>query len=84
MKKLYPVLISVLKKGIDFGGDSMSDYRNIDGERGEFQDQHKVYRKKGQRCARPGCGGTIVRKVVGGRSAHFCDRHQRLLVKHPV
>lgn len=81
MKKLYPALLAVLRKGIDFGGDSMSDYRNIDGERGEFQEHHQVYRKKGQPCARPGCTGTIVRKVVGGRSAHFCDTHQKLLVK---
>jgi formamidopyrimidine-DNA glycosylase len=79
MKKLYPALVSVLKSGIDFGGDSMSDYRNIDGERGKFQEHHKVYRKKGQPCAKPGCTGTIIRKVVGGRSAHFCNTHQKLI-----
>ncbi|HEX7724420.1 MAG TPA: bifunctional DNA-formamidopyrimidine glycosylase/DNA-(apurinic or apyrimidinic site) lyase [Candidatus Paceibacterota bacterium] len=84
MKKLYPALIAVLKSGIDFGGDSMSDYRNIDGERGEFQEHHKVYRKKGLPCAKPGCTGTIIRKVVGGRSAHFCDTHQKLLIKKSV
>jgi formamidopyrimidine-DNA glycosylase len=84
MKKLYPALVSVLRSGIDFGGDSMSDYRNIDGERGKFQEHHKVYRKKGQPCAKPGCTGTIIRKVVGGRSAHFCDTHQTLLVKKAV
>ncbi len=81
MKKLYTATLQVLKKGIDFGGDSMSDYRNIDGERGKFQEQHRAYRRTGQGCSKPGCGGTIVRKVVGGRSAHFCDRHQKLLVK---
>lgn len=79
LKKLYPALLAVLRSGIDFGGDSMSDYRNIDGERGEFQEHHKVYRKTGTRCAKPGCKGTIIRKVVGGRSAHFCDTHQKLL-----
>lgn len=79
LRKLYSALIAVLRRGIDFGGDSMSDYRNIDGERGRFQEHHKVYRKKGERCSKPGCGGTIIRKVVGGRSAHFCDTHQKLL-----
>jgi formamidopyrimidine-DNA glycosylase len=79
LKKLYPALVAVLRSGIDFGGDSMSDYRNIDGERGEFQEHHKVYRKTGKPCAKPGCPGTIIRKVVGGRSAHFCDTHQKLL-----
>jgi formamidopyrimidine-DNA glycosylase len=25
------------------------------------------------------CKGVITRKIVGGRSAHFCSVHQRLL-----
>ncbi len=79
MKKLYAATIQVLKRGIDFGGDSMSDYRNIDGEPGKFQEHHHAYRKTGKKCEKPGCGGTIVRTIVGGRSAHFCDRHQKLL-----
>ena len=88
-KKLYTAVIAVLKKGIDFGGDSMSDYRNIHGKRGRFQEQHHAYRKTGERCsmmirephgnkARQ-CKGVITRKIVGGRSAHFCSVHQRLL-----
>jgi formamidopyrimidine-DNA glycosylase len=79
LKKLFQAIIEVLKKGIDFGGDSMSDYRNIDGKPGRFQGQHQAYRKTGTRCAKPGCKGTISRKVVGGRSAHFCSVHQKRL-----
>lgn len=81
LKKLYAAALTVLKKGIDFGGDSMSDYRNIDGKRGKFQEQHRAYRKTGQKCSKPGCKGIIVRKVVGGRSAHFCGEHQKMLKK---
>ncbi|MDE2188291.1 MAG: bifunctional DNA-formamidopyrimidine glycosylase/DNA-(apurinic or apyrimidinic site) lyase [Patescibacteria group bacterium] len=81
LKKLYAATLAVLKNGIDFGGDSMSDYRNIDGERGRFQEKHQAYRKTGEKCSKPGCHGTITRKVVGGRSAHFCDTHQKLLGK---
>ena len=66
-----------LAKGIDFGGDSMSDYRNPMGEKGAFQHEHNAYRKTGKPCARRGCKGTIKRKVVGQRSAHFCDVHQK-------
>jgi len=88
LKKLYAAIIAVLKKGIDFGGDSMSDYRNIHGKRGRFQEQHRAYRKTGERCSMTirglrgkskRCKGIIMRKVVGGRSAHFCSVHQRLL-----
>ena len=35
-KTLFIDTKKVLSKGIDFGGDSMSDYRNIDGERGKL------------------------------------------------
>lgn len=81
LKKLYTAIRSTLKKGIDFGGDSMSDYRNVKGERGKFQEHHRAYRKTGTKCSKPGCGGTIVRKKIGGRSSHFCDRHQKLSAK---
>jgi formamidopyrimidine-DNA glycosylase len=79
LKLLYTSSKEVLKKGINFGGDSMSDYRNINGEQGEFQMHHNAYRRTGKKCGKPKCGGTIVRKVVGGRSAHFCDTHQKLI-----
>jgi len=79
-KSLHKALISVLKRGIDFGGDSMSDYRNIYGEKGEFQEHHKVYQKKGEKCSAPECNGLIIRKIVGGRSSHFCNTHQKLFV----
>jgi formamidopyrimidine-DNA glycosylase len=85
LKKLYTASISVLKKGIDFGGDSMSDYRNIDGDRGRFQGEHQAYRKTGQTCSMrisgKRCKGIIMRKIVGGRSAHFCSVHQKLSKK---
>ncbi|HVU06475.1 MAG TPA: bifunctional DNA-formamidopyrimidine glycosylase/DNA-(apurinic or apyrimidinic site) lyase [Candidatus Paceibacterota bacterium] len=77
---IWKAMKETLNKGIDFGGDSMSDYRNIHGERGKFQEKHNAYRKTGKRCAKPGCGGTIVRIKVGGRSAHFCDTHQKLIL----
>ncbi len=80
LKLLYPAIKEVLKKGLDFGGDSTSDYRNIKGERGKFQAEHQVYRQKGKPCPKRGCEGVIVRKVVGGRSAHFCPVHQKLFI----
>jgi formamidopyrimidine-DNA glycosylase len=77
LKKLYAALKEVLRGGIEFGGDSMSDYRNIFGEKGRFQEKHNVYQKKGGLCGKRGCDGIIERIVVGGRSAHFCPKHQK-------
>lgn len=76
MKLLFKSIQKVLSKGIDFGGDSMSDYRNILGVPGEFQHHQNVYQKRGEKCGKKGCKGTIVRKIVGSRSSHFCDTHQ--------
>lgn len=78
LKKLYEAIRGTLAQGIDFGGDSMSDYRNIHGERGKFQETHRAYRKTGTLCSKKGCKGTIVRKVIAGRSGHFCNIHQKL------
>ena len=76
-KELFAAVQTVLRKGIDFGGDSTSDYRRIDGTRGEFSGEHNAYRLTGKPCKKPGCKGVILRKVVGGRSAHFCSVHQK-------
>lgn len=79
IKEMFKSMRPLLKRGIQFGGDSTSDYRNIFGEKGSFQNKHQVYRKTGNPCAKQKCKGVIVRKVVGGRSAHFCPVHQKLV-----
>jgi len=80
VKLLYKAMLEVLQKGIDFGGDSMSDYRDIDGKKGNFQNQHNAYRKTGQICGKKSskgkCSGIITRKTIDARSAHFCNVHQ--------
>lgn len=81
LKLLYKNIIKVLKESISIGGDSMSDYRNPYGEKGEYQKIHKVYRKIGEKCTMKNCAGIIQRIKVGGRSAHFCPEHQKLGAK---
>ena len=69
--------VRILSHSITVGGDSMSDYRNIYGERGGYQNSHKAYRRTKQQCLKRGCPGVILRKIIGGRSAHFCSVHQK-------
>src|SRR3989338_1847177 len=78
LKKLFKALVAVTKASLKTGGDSMSDYRNIDGVGGEFQNFHKAYRHTDKRCKKRGCTGIINRIVVGTRSTHFCPKHQTL------
>jgi len=79
-KKIYKVMVEILNISILLGGDSTSDYRNIEGVRGGFQNSHKAYRRVGEKCLKKD-GGTIQRIKVAGRSSHFCDKHQRLTKK---
>lgn len=74
---LFKSMKKVLSKGIDFGGDSMSDYRNIEGLRGKFQEKHLVYLRTNQNCKTKNCKGIIKKQKIGGRSSHFCNICQK-------
>ena len=76
LKLIFNSIKKLLNKGIYFGGDSMSDYRNIYGLPGKFQLHHMAYRKTGEKCNKKGCIGIIKRETINGRSAHFCSKHQ--------
>ena len=78
MRLMYKAIKKILAKGINLGGDSMSDYRNIKGEKGGFQEHHRVYQKHRTRCEKKGCSGVLKKIRISGRSAHFCHKHQRL------
>ena len=80
LKILFLAIKKTLARGIDLGGDSMSDYRNIHGGKGFFQEHHRAYRKTCTKCSKPNCSGTIMRIVLGGRGTHFCNKHQILSV----
>jgi len=75
-KEIYRVMKEVLPKAIKLGGESFSDFRRISGERGYFDKERKIYRRTGEKCSR--CGTIIKRLKIGGRSAHFCPRCQKL------
>ncbi|MFA6269635.1 MAG: bifunctional DNA-formamidopyrimidine glycosylase/DNA-(apurinic or apyrimidinic site) lyase [Candidatus Paceibacterota bacterium] len=74
--KIFKAMQQILRFSIKHGGDSKSDYRNAFGEKGGFQNFHKVYSNKGQKCSKTNCSGIIERTVIGGRSTHFCPKHQ--------
>src|SRR3989344_3307284 len=73
VKNIWKVIPIILSKSIKMGGYSMSDYRNVYGKKGRFQESHKVYRKTKEKCSKKNCKGIIQRKVIGGRGAHFCN-----------
>lgn len=78
LRAMFKATKETLRKGINLGGDSMSDYRNINGEKGQFQDHHHAYQKHKTGCSKKGCLGVLEKLRIGGRSAHFCPKHQKL------
>lgn len=75
-KEIFAAMQKILRLSIKHGGDSKSDYRNAFGGKGEFQNFHKAYANRGQKCQKKNCSGIIQKIVVRGRSAHFCPKHQ--------
>ena len=75
LKKLHWAIGSILNEAIACGGDTISDYRNILGERGRYQNFHRVYQREGEPCHK--CNTPIKRLKLSGRSCHFCPRCQK-------
>ena len=77
IKKIFDFMVRILKKAIKYQGSSVDDYRIPSGEKGRFQNIQNAYQKTGEKCKKKD-GGVIERLKLGGRSAHFCPRHQIL------
>jgi formamidopyrimidine-DNA glycosylase len=72
---LFKAIRQVLQLGIAREGASISNYLKPDGQKGNMQNEVKVFRRTGEDCYR--CGELIQRIRLGGRSTHFCPGCQR-------
>jgi len=77
IKTLRYWILRVLEEAIKHKGTSDTDeaYRQITGEKGDYQNYLQVYGRKGQKCSK--CGGEIKWMKVGGRGTFFCGKCQR-------
>jgi formamidopyrimidine-DNA glycosylase len=73
-RRLHRAVQHILREAIRLRGSSISDYVDVDGGRGEFQQKHRAYQHDGKKCFR--CGTIIRRIIVAGRSSHFCPQCQ--------
>jgi formamidopyrimidine-DNA glycosylase len=64
----------VLRRSIETGGSSISDYVAPDGSDGAYQSERRVYARGGEPCG--ACGAAIRRSVIGQRGTHYCPRCQ--------
>ena len=68
-------IVNVLKKSIGSGGTTFSDFRDLEGENGNFGLQTNVYRRTGKKCRK--CGHLIEKQKFAGRSTHWCSNCQK-------
>jgi formamidopyrimidine-DNA glycosylase len=65
----------VMRRSIQTGGSSISDYVNPDGSDGGYQNERRVYGREDEPC--PQCRTPIRRVVIAQRSSHFCPACQK-------
>lgn len=75
IKKLIISIKKIIKKAIDLGGSSISDYVDAKGDLGYFQNNFKTYGRAAENCLQ--CKNEIQRIVQNGRSSFFCDKCQK-------
>jgi formamidopyrimidine-DNA glycosylase len=75
--KLHAAIKKILIKAIKFRGTTFSDYRDSAGRIGAFQNELKVYNRKGQKCRAAKCQGIIQKTVIAQRSTFWCPECQK-------
>ncbi|MCL6590974.1 MAG: DNA-formamidopyrimidine glycosylase [Firmicutes bacterium] len=70
LKRLYSSIRQVLSEGIQWRGTTKRDYLDGEGKPGAYQEQLRVYDRKGAPCLK--CKNMIVKMNFGGRGTHFC------------
>jgi formamidopyrimidine-DNA glycosylase len=65
----------ILRKAIANRGTSISDWRDLFGKKGKYQDCLSVYGRGDTACH--SCGGKIQRRKLNGRGTYFCPTCQQ-------
>jgi formamidopyrimidine-DNA glycosylase len=76
-ERLVAAIRDVLGAGIEAGGSSLRDHKQVNGELGYFQHRFRVYDRENDPCPKSGCKGTVRRLVQSGRSTFYCASCQR-------
>ena len=75
--RLLKEIKKVLRRSLELGGTTISDFKSLDGSEGKFALELKVYGRDGERCLRRGCKGRIAKIIQTGRSTFYCKDCQR-------
>jgi len=75
LKNIYDAIKIILNKALKFQGNSISDYRKVDGKKGDYQNHALVYGKRGENC--PNCEGKIKYVKINQRGTFYCPLCQK-------
>ena len=75
LNNLLKIINLILDKAIEKGGSSISDYKKVDGDLGYFQNNFRVYGRKGLSCFK--CKNLILQMKQSGRSTFYCKNCQK-------
>jgi formamidopyrimidine-DNA glycosylase len=73
-KALFGAIPRVLERGIQFGGTTIRDFIDSEGNPGDHQQRLNVYGREGRPCR--SCGSVVEKIVVCQRGTHFCPNCQ--------
>ena len=74
ISQMLKVIKETLKRAISKKGTTFSDYVDISSNKGQFQNELRVYRRQGASCYN--CGSKIIKDKIAGRGTHYCPNCQ--------
>lgn len=76
LENIFKSIRPILELAIKNRGTTFNNYRDSDGNKGNFVSKLKVFDRKGERCKR--CKTGVIQKIkVAGRGTHYCDMCQK-------
>lgn len=72
---LHKSIMSTINAAIEAGGTTISDFRQVGGGKGYFQQKLNVYGRAGQPCVN--CSSQIKNITLQARSSFFCPKCQK-------
>lgn len=76
LRSIWNAMRQVLREAVRLRGTSIDNYRDPEGKLGLYTYRRRAYQREGEPCGR--CRTKIKRVKIGGRSAHFCPRCQKI------
>ena len=72
---LRNAIVATLLASLKAKGTTLSDYRTVNGQVGNYGEILSVYGQQGQPC--PNCQTLIEKTFLAGRGTHFCPTCQK-------